>query len=195
MASVHRFLLPLLAASALLLAAALPARAQDSGLDPLQEDLPPPDLLAPLTPKPAPSAPDPFGLSALAPDPFAPPLPVPDASAPHAERRPPPDLLERDRQTPRTETFPPDTRSIDRMEGALVELRKELSAAEAKGDAAAQARILGNMGTLYMLMGRDNESLDALYRGAAIEQTLGDAEKLAELQILIDTVTNRTTWH
>lgn len=180
--SVHRILPPFLAAL-LLLGAALPAPApaqdDDDDLDALRLDLPAP------APKPAP---DPFAPAPFASDPFA--LPAP-ALTPPAVTHPRADLLDRYRQAPRMETFPPDTRAGDRLLSALAELKKELAQAESRGDTAGQARILGNMGTLYMLMGRDAESLEALYRGAALQQMLGNAEKLAELQILIDTVAAR----
>jgi len=182
---VHRFHMPVyraglagLAALVALLCSAHPAPAQGAAQDPLQLDLP-----APTAPKPA--APDPF---APAQDPFA--LTAPGLTPPVVSR-PRHDLLERYRQTPRTETFPADTRANDRLQGAIVALKKELAEAESRGDAPEQARILGNIGTLYMLMGKDAESLDALYRGAALQQMLGNAEKVAELQILIDTVTTR----
>jgi len=125
-------------------------------------------------------------------DPSRPDSVPPDTTSPAQPEGVHVDIMDHLRVPPRLGGPGADNRSYDRMEHALAELRDELAEAEAVGDAARQARILGSMGTLYMLLGRDEESLDALYRGAALYTMLGNARKLGELQTLIDLVSART---
>jgi hypothetical protein len=112
---------------------------------------------------------------------------APDAAGPSARLG----LLRDQPPEASADGFGYEDHSNDRLQNAVNELQKELAAAQARHDTPRQAEILGSMGTLYMLMGRDDQSLDALYRGSALQQMLGNAEKVVELQILIDTVTAR----